>query len=50
MGIYYSDDGRFVTDTLDFLPQTYLTQKGIIDTENCIIDTENCRNYIFRKK
>ena len=50
MGFYYSDDGRFVTDTLDFPPQTYLTQIVIIDTENCIKIQKWWRNYIFRKK
>ena len=35
MGIFYSNDGYFVTDTLDIQPLTYLTPKGIKAKEAC---------------
>ena len=37
MGIYYSEDRRNCTSTLDYLPRTYLTSKGIKDRDAAII-------------
>lgn len=37
MGIYYSEDGRSCTSTLDYPPVTYLTPKGRRDTDAAII-------------
>jgi hypothetical protein len=36
MGLYYSEDGRYCTSTLDAPPTTYLTKKGLIDTNAAI--------------
>jgi hypothetical protein len=32
MGLYYSDDERFVINTMDYPPSTYLSEKGIADS------------------
>lgn len=37
MGLYYSEDGRYCTSTLDCPPFTFLTQKGLKDTEKAIV-------------
>lgn len=37
MGIYYSEDRRYCTSTLDYPPSTYLTLKGIKDRDAAII-------------
>ena len=37
MGIYYSEDGRSCTSTLDYPPVTCLTPKGRRDTDAAII-------------
>jgi hypothetical protein len=37
MGIYYSEDGRSCTSTLDYPVSTYLTDKGVTDTDAAII-------------
>lgn len=37
MGLYYSEDGRFCTSTIDLTPTTYLTAKGERDTRAAII-------------
>lgn len=37
MGIYFSDDGRFCTSTLEASPATFLTPKGTKDTRSAII-------------
>lgn len=37
MGVYYSEDGRYCTSTLDYPPITYLTNKGLKDTDTAII-------------
>lgn len=37
MGFYYSQDGRWVTCTLEYPPHTYLTEKGHKDTKAAII-------------
>jgi hypothetical protein len=37
MGFYYSDCGRYCTSTLDTTPVTYLTRKGVHDTNAAII-------------
>jgi hypothetical protein len=36
MGFYYSDCGRYYTSTLDTKPITYLTSKGVRDTNATI--------------
>jgi hypothetical protein len=37
MGIYYSEDGRYCTSTLDYPPSTFLTPKGIKDRNDAAI-------------
>ena len=37
MGFYYSEDGRYCTSTLDYPPVTFLTVKGVKDTNTAII-------------
>jgi len=37
MGLYYSEDGRYCTSTLDYPPVTFLTVKGVKDTNTAII-------------
>jgi hypothetical protein len=37
MGIYYSEDGRYCTSTLDYPPVTFLSDKGLKDTDTAII-------------
>lgn len=50
MGFFYTNCGRFVSDTLDYPPKIYLTQKGIKDTKSCIKIQRCWRNYLFRIK
>lgn len=37
MGLYYSEDRRYCTSTLDYPPVTFLTDKGLKDTAAAII-------------
>jgi hypothetical protein len=37
MGLYFSEDGRFCTSTLDVIPNTFLTSKGIKDNSAATI-------------
>jgi hypothetical protein len=37
MGLYYSDDERFVICTMDYPPSRHLSEKGLVDTKAATI-------------
>jgi hypothetical protein len=50
MGLYYSEDGRYLTSTLDYPPTTVLTSKGVVDTNSAIIIQRWWRRCLKSKK
>lgn len=50
MGLYYSEDGRYLTSTLDYPPTTVLTSKGVADTHSAIIIQRWWRRVLKSKK
>lgn len=44
MGLYYSDDERFVINTMEYPPSTYLSEKGIADSKAATVIQRWWRN------